>query len=119
MGSSLTETLFGDEKVNLKALKKKAYNFRWAEVEEGVIPLTAADPDFPVAPEIVQALTEYVSDGYFSYTPHTGLPEFKRSIARYLNEKKQEQVDPELVLPIDSAARGMYVITKTVSAARR
>ncbi len=114
MKSLHTQPLFGDASVNLEALKKKAYNFRWAEVEEGVIPLTAADPDFPVAPEIVQALTEYISDGYFSYTPHTGLPEFKASIARYLNGKKQEQVDPDLVLPIDSAARGMYIIAKTV-----
>ncbi|MGH0053499.1 MAG: pyridoxal phosphate-dependent aminotransferase [Sphaerochaetaceae bacterium] len=108
------KNLFSDEAVNLAALKRKAYNFRWAEVEEGVIPLTAADPDFPVAPEIVQALTDYVKDGYFSYTPHTGMPEFKQSIARYLNQKKQEQVEPELVLPIDSAARGMYIIAKTV-----
>ena len=81
-----------------------------------MIPLTAADPDFPVAPEIVQAISDYISDGYFSYTPHTGLPEFKRSIANYLNNKKDEHVDAELVLPIDSAARGMYIITKTVLA---
>ena len=114
MGHADARTLFTDEAVNLEALKRKAYNFRWAEVEEGVIPLTAADPDFPVAPEIVQALTDYISDGYFSYTPHTGMPEFKQSIARYLNDKKHEQVDPELVLPIDSAARGMYIIAKTV-----
>lgn len=116
MGSADVERFFGDDKVNLKALKKKAYNFRWAEVEEDVIPLTAADPDFPVAPEIVQAISDYISDGYFSYTPHTGLPEFKRSIANYLNNKKDEHVDAELVLPIDSAARGMYIITKTVLA---
>jgi bifunctional pyridoxal-dependent enzyme with beta-cystathionase and maltose regulon repressor activities len=27
---------------------KRAYNLRWATVPEGVIPLTAADPDFKV-----------------------------------------------------------------------
>ena len=108
------QELFSHENINFEALKKKAYNFRWAEVDEGVIPLTAADPDFPVAPEIVQAISDYIKDGYFSYIPHTGFPEFKQAIARYQNTYKHEHVDPELVLPIDSAARGMYIIAKTV-----
>ncbi len=109
-----SQKLFTDEAVNMKALKAKAYNFRWAEVPEDVIPLTAADPDFPVAKEIVQAITDYIADGYFSYIPHTGLPQFKQSIATNLNHYKNEYIDPELVLPIDSAARGMYIIAKTV-----
>ncbi len=36
---------FDNKNINLDALKKKAFNFRWAEVPEGMIPLTAADPD--------------------------------------------------------------------------
>lgn len=109
-----TMVLFDNDSVNLSALRKKAYNFRWAEVEDGVIPLTAADPDFPVAKEIPQAIIDYVSDGYFSYTPKMGLPAFRESIARHLREVKNEEIAPELVLPIDSAARGMYVIAQTV-----
>jgi aspartate/methionine/tyrosine aminotransferase len=106
--------LFQDSKVNLDALKKKAYNYRWAEVPDGVIPLTAADPDFPVAPEIVQALGTYMSDGYFSYAPHAGFPAFKEAIARNINKYKHEDLDPALVLPIDSAARGMFIIAESV-----
>ena len=106
--------LFDNESVNLPALRKKAYNYRWAEVEEDVIPLTAADPDFPVAREIPEAIVEYVEDGYFSYTPKLGLPSFREAIARHLREQKGEEISPELVLPIDSAARGMYVIAQTV-----
>ncbi len=102
--------LFSDRSVNVEALKEKAYNGRWAEVEDGVIPLTAADPDFPVAHEITDAIVDYLKDGYLSYTPHTGLESFKHSIARYINTYKDEEVDPSLVLPIDSAARGMYII---------
>ena len=45
-------SFFDDENVNLDVLKRKAYNLRWAEVEEGVIPLTAADPDFPCPPMV-------------------------------------------------------------------
>ena len=106
--------LFSNESINLDILKKRAFNYRWAEVPEGVIPLTAADPDFPVAPEIRQAILDYVKDGYLSYTPKLGLPEFRSSIANCLSHRKQEGVAPELVLPIDSAARGMYVIAQTV-----
>lgn len=107
-------SLFCDETVNIDALKKKAFNFRWAEVDEGVIPLTAADPDFPVAKEITRSIRDYIEDGYFSYTPKLGLPEFKEAIAQHLHDYKGEEIDPELVLPIDSAARGMYVIAQTV-----
>ena len=38
---------FDNKNIKLDVLKKKAYNLRWAEVEEGVIPLTAADMDYP------------------------------------------------------------------------
>lgn len=106
--------LFDDANVKLDVLKKRAYNYRWAEVGEGVIPLTAADPDYPVAPEIRQAMMDYIQDGYFSYTPKLGFPEFRQSIARALKRRKGEDIDPELVLPIDSAARGMYVIADVV-----
>ena len=68
--------LFDGNNIKLDVLKKWAYNYRWAEVPEGTIPLTAADPDYPVAPEIRKALRDYVDNGYFSYTPKMGYPEF-------------------------------------------
>ena len=43
--------LFDGNNIKLDVLKKWAYNYRWAEVPEGTIPLTAADPDYPVDPE--------------------------------------------------------------------
>lgn len=106
--------LFDNSNIKIDVLKKRAFNYRWAEVPEGVIPLTAADPDYPVAPEIREAMMEYVQDGYFSYTPKLGYPEFAESIARRLKDRKGEEIDPSLILPIDSAARGMYVIAETV-----
>ena len=105
--------MFTNEDIKLDVLKERAFNMRWAEVNNGVIPLTAADPDFPAAPEISKALIEYIKGGYFPYVPNRGLKAFKESIARAL-AKKDEIVDSELILPIDSAARGMDVIAKTV-----
>ena len=105
---------FDNTQIRLDVLKKRAYNYRWAEVEEGVIPLTAADPDYPVAPEIQEAMIDYIQDGYFSYTPKLGYPEFCASISRALKARKGEDISPELILPIDSAARGMYVIAESI-----
>ncbi|MDQ0363076.1 aminotransferase class I/II-fold pyridoxal phosphate-dependent enzyme [Breznakia pachnodae] len=105
--------LFSDDSVDLSILKKKAFNYRWAEVEEGIIPLTAADIDFPVAEEIKSALMEYIEEGYFSYTPKRGLPEFKESIANNLR-KKGIEINNDYILPIDSAARAMYIASAAV-----
>ncbi len=52
-------SLFADDQVPLDLLRERAYLQRWAVVPPDVIPLTAADPDFPVAPEIAQAIQEY------------------------------------------------------------
>ena len=99
--------LFDGNNIKLDVLKKWAYNYRWAEVPEGTIPLTAADPDYPVAPEIRKALRDYVDNGYFSYTPKMGYPEFMEAASRALWERKHEKISQDCILPIDSAARGM------------
>ena len=105
---------FDNDAVKLDILKQRAFNMRWATVLEGVIPLTAADSDFPAASAIGEAMIDYIKGGYFSYTPNRGLPAFRQAISKALWERKQEKVDPELILPIDSAARGMEVIARTI-----
>ena len=103
---------FDDSIINLNALKKKAYNYRWAEVPEGYIPLTAADPDYPCSESIKKAMMNYIEDGYFSYTPKMGLEEFKTSFKNYVSRRKNEIIDENMVLPVDSAARAMFIIAK-------
>ena len=112
MKGDLKMDRFDGRNVNLDALKKKAFNLRWAEVEEGVIPLTAADPDYPIAPEIKEAMADYIEDGYFSYSPKMGLPEFKTALSKALKERKGEEIAEDLILPVDSAARGMAIIAE-------
>lgn len=106
--------LFSHESINFDVLKEWAFNYRWAEVPEGVLPLTAADSDFPCAPEIQEGLIRFIQGGYLPYTPKLGYPGVRESIAAKFNERKRENVDPELLLPVDSAARGMYIIAQTV-----
>lgn len=108
------EAFFSDKNVNMAALKQKAFNYRWAEQAEGVIPLTAADPDFPVSPHIRAAMKQYIEDGYFSYGPSEGLMAFRQSIANWY--KRQHRVDclPNHILPVNSAAYGLFVAMKSI-----
>ncbi|MFT5878207.1 MAG: aminotransferase [Salibacteraceae bacterium] len=105
---------FESDKVDIELLKSRAYNMRWAELPDGVIPLTAADPDFKSAPEISAAIIDYCKDQCFSYGPAEGLPEFKKSVALFFNAKRNVPVKPEFVLPVDSAAFGLYLTCKTL-----
>ncbi|MGG5209484.1 pyridoxal phosphate-dependent aminotransferase [Chryseobacterium sp. MIQD13] len=106
--------MFTNNDINFDALKRKAYNGRWATIEEGIIPLTAADPDFRTAPEIEQGIIEYIKDGYLSYGPFSGLPEFKKSVADHFNTEKHGSFTPENVLAVNSAAQGMFLIASYV-----
>lgn len=101
--------MFQQGSVNLEILKRRAFNLRWATVPEGVIPLTAADPDFPSAPEIAEAIIRFTKDRYLSYGPAEGLPEFKESVAAYFSLKRGIHAAPEYILPVDSAAFGIYL----------
>ena len=101
---------FTNKQINFDILKERAHNLRWAEVPDGVIPLTAADHDFPCAPEVVETLTDYIKDGYFPYIEPRGMERFKEDLAKTFRERKNEQVEGKYVLPVDSAARGMEII---------
>ncbi|MDH4462316.1 MAG: pyridoxal phosphate-dependent aminotransferase [Spirosomataceae bacterium] len=103
---------FVDDSVNLDILKRRAFNLRWATTPEGVIPLTAADPDFPCAPEIVEAIARYSRERYFSYGPATGLPLFNESVAMFFDTRRNVPANPDYIFPVDSAAFGIYVICK-------
>ena len=55
--------------VRLDVLKRRAFNYRWATVPEGVLPLTAASSDYPAPPAVVAALQAHVEDATFPTAP--------------------------------------------------
>ena len=105
--------MFSSNSVDLRILKQRAFNLRWATQPEGVIPLTAADPDFPCAPEITEAISKYLKDRYLSYGPAQGLPALRDSIANYYLNKRSFNINPDYILPVDSAAFGIYLVCKS------
>jgi aminotransferase len=105
--------MFDPTQVNLHTLRKRAHNLRWAAVPSDTIPLTAADPDFPCPPPEIEAIHRFLKEGYFSYAPATGITEFKESMAGFFNEKRKVPANPDYILPVDSAAFGIYITCKT------
>jgi aspartate/methionine/tyrosine aminotransferase len=103
---------FTDAEVNRQALRSRAYNLRWATLPEDVIPLTAADPDFPCAPEITAAIQAYAGERVFSYGPPEGLPAFREVIAHTLRQRRNIATEASRILPVDSAAQGLFVVAR-------
>ena len=81
---------------------------------EGVIPLTAADPDFPIAPAISEAICRFATERYFSYVPAEGYLFFREAISKFYEEKRSVVINPSNILPVDSAAFGIYAACKAV-----
>jgi aspartate/methionine/tyrosine aminotransferase len=103
---------FSDNIVRLDLLRERAFNMRWAQQPADVIPLTAADPDFPICPAIQEQLVRHVRDGVLSYGPPEGLPQFRESVARWMRETRQMSCTAEEVFATDSAASGMAVLAR-------
>ena len=107
--------LFTHDQVNLDLLRKRAFNYRWASLEPDVIPLTAADPDFPVAPEISETISNYASQRYFSYGSPEGNSEFKEAVAYWYKKRFNVLQDPSNVLPVNSAAYGLFIVAGMIA----
>lgn len=105
---------FDPTAVPLDLLRARAHNLRWAEQPPGVIPLTAADPDFAVAPAIRAAVQEYMAGGVCSYGPGVGLAEFRGAVADYFVGRRGVPVQADGVLATDSAARAMDLVARFV-----
>jgi bifunctional pyridoxal-dependent enzyme with beta-cystathionase and maltose regulon repressor activities len=98
--------LFKDDRAQIELLRKRAY-MRWNALPESVIPLTAADPDFPVAPEISTVIQEYARDGLMGYGVIDGVPGFQECMAQVAVEHYGIDCIPQQIIPIAGAAAGM------------
>jgi aspartate/methionine/tyrosine aminotransferase len=108
----MNKPLFSDDAVPLELLHERAFNLRWAQQPPDVIPLTAADPDFPICPAIQEQLIRYVRDGVLSYGPPEGLPRFRDAVAEWMCATRQLDCTPASVFATDSAASGMAVVAR-------
>lgn len=105
---------FDHRHIRFDILRERAFNLRWASLPHDVIPLTAADPDFPCAPAIAEALCKYTKDRYFSYAPAEGALFFREAVAKHALEKRQVSISPNWVLAVNSAAHGIDIVCRTI-----
>jgi aspartate/methionine/tyrosine aminotransferase len=106
-------SMFENRSVNIPLLRTHAFNLRWATLPTGTIPLTAADPDFPIAPAIQEAITRFTADGYFSYNDPKGYAPFKEALSGKYKTTHQANYSPDCILPVDSAAAGLELVCRT------
>jgi aspartate/methionine/tyrosine aminotransferase len=105
-------SLFGnDDSLRPDLLRKYSWN-RWRSLGEGVIPLTAADPDFRVASEIRKAVEEIGSDGVFSYGESYGNRDFRDVIAATVGERKGMPCGADNVMVTNGVAQAMMLVAR-------
>jgi len=80
---------------------------RWACVEEGHIPLTAADWDVQVSSAVTEAVSAYLQFNSFPYGNNSGMKSFQKAVAFHFNQRKNASVNPEEVLATNSAAKAI------------
>lgn len=80
---------------------------RWAQVEPGCIPLTAADWDIPFAPQVKDALDSYLEFQSTPYGPSKGMHAFKNAVATHFNTQKKANIKIEEIIATNSAAKAI------------
>lgn len=88
-------------------LNEHAFNMRWAQVEPGCIPLTAADWDIPFAPQVKDALDSYLEFQSTPYGPSKGMHAFKNAVATHFNTQKKANIKIEEIIATNSAAKAI------------
>src|SRR5256714_7982591 len=56
------------------------------------------EPDFPTAPNIVEAAAKALRDGHTHYCPAPGLPELREACADHLSRHRRLAIEPDRVL---------------------
>ena len=88
-------------------LSENAFNMRWACVEEGHIPLTAADWDVEASSAVTDAVSAYLKFNSFPYGNNSGMKSFQNAIAFHFNQRKKARVQSEEVIATNSAAKAI------------
>lgn len=88
-------------------LDENAFNMRWACVEEGHIPLTAADWDIQVSSAVNESVTTYLQFNSFPYGNNSGMKAFQNAIAFHFNQRKKASIQSEEVIATNSAAKAI------------
>jgi cystathionine beta-lyase len=89
-------------------------SIRWDRyASDDVIPLWVADMDFQSPPCVIDALAERVQNGVFGYTHAPDA--LRSSIASYLAEHYNWEVDPDWIVILPSVVSGLYTAVRQLT----
>ena len=79
-------------------------------VAEGrdIINLGIGQPDFPTAPNIVEAAVKALKDGHHGYTPANGIQPLREAVAADILQHRGVSIDPGLVLVVPGGKVTMF-----------
>jgi aspartate aminotransferase len=73
-----------------------------------IIHLEIGEPDFDTPPHIVEAAIQALRDGHTHYTPATGMPQLRKSIAEHISRSRGVEASPEQVVVTPGAKPIMF-----------
>ncbi|MCU0418926.1 MAG: methionine aminotransferase [Cyclobacteriaceae bacterium] len=69
-------------------------------LEENALNLSQGFPDFPVSPELIEAIHRQMCEGHNQYAPMPGVPALRQVIAQVIEKTYQRKTDPETEVTI-------------------
>lgn len=98
----------------------KAGSEKWAsmyrikqDVPEGIVPFSMADMEFCAAPEIVDAMKDYVDQYPLGYNCPT--PGYLRSVCQWMENRHNWTMKEEWILPIPGVLVGIYAAIQALT----
>ncbi|MER7394736.1 pyridoxal phosphate-dependent aminotransferase [Streptomyces sp. NPDC000151] len=108
-------SLFDDARVRPDLLRQQS-PIRWGAQPPDVIPLTAAEPDFP-GPQVVRdAIALSLAHGHFPYAPPAGLDELRETFSEVAETRYGINADPDCVVLTAGTASALWGVVRLLCA---
>lgn len=95
------------------AALRERQNSKWGSLAPGVLPLSVADMDLPIAAPIRAAIVARAESDDFGYPPHEGVPGVREACADRLASRYGWSVRAEDVFLLGGVIPGMYAAVRT------
>lgn len=100
-------SLFGDARVRPDLLRDQS-SIRWGAYPSDVIPLTAAEPDFPGPQAVRDAMILSLADGYCPYASPAGLGELREAFSDVAKARYGISATPDRVVLAPGTAAALW-----------
>ncbi|MFG3606126.1 pyridoxal phosphate-dependent aminotransferase [Streptomyces sp. NPDC047928] len=107
----MTGSLFADSRIRPALLRGRS-PVRWGAYPPGVIPLTAAEPDFPGPQAVTDAMTAFLADGYFTYAPPEGFGELRETFSEVAKDRYGIDASPDRVVLTSGTSAALWGVVR-------